>query len=353
MNIGIMTAWNQNAGPAICAQLLARQWVKEEHNVKIFSYILSDFHGTAIVGEDEDFVYRCFSARGKGFLDPRPILENRFDIFMANDVGMFPMDELCKIFSLIKRSAKTINIIHESGPSPNPSFYNFDWDRIVCFDQRYKDFLSKIYSPDLITIIPHPLYPWRPGDKIEARKKLNLPLDKYILFVFGQGLDEKLRILGNLRVLSKKYNIVLLIVSLEEPGPLKENGLTIEYRKQAPDLYTLYDYLYSADALIINKGLGEGKVVISTTIYQCLGSGRPILTYDSELVETVPDCVVIKYKTYEEFEKKLIKCFEDKAWIKKIIQAQEDYVKRHSPDKIAKEYLSLFREGRENEDRND
>ncbi len=352
MKIGMMTAWNQDAGPAICAELIGRQWVKEGHEVRIFSYLASDFHGTAIVRKDEDYVYRCFSTGGKGYLDPRPILESKLDLFVVQDLGMLPMDELFKIFPLIKQSAKTVNVIHDSGLSSNPSFYQFDWDRIVCFDERYKNFLTGVYPEELIETIPHPFYPWRPGDKEEARKKLNLPMDRYILFVFGQGLDKKLRILGSLRGLSKRYSILLLIVSLQEPGPLKENGLRIEVRKEAPDLRRLYDYLHAVDGLIINKGLGEEKVVVSTTSYQCLGSGCPILAHDSSLVETTPDNVIVKYRNYEDLEQNLVSLFEDKERVERLKQAQENYVGENSPEKIAKAYLELFKEEK-NEDRND
>jgi glycosyltransferase involved in cell wall biosynthesis len=340
----MMTAWNQDAGPAICAELIGREWMREKHEVRILSYILSDFHGTAIVGEDEDYVCRCFSTGRKGYLDAKPILGTKFSLFITNDLGMFPMDELAKVFPLVKRTAKTLNIIHEAEFPSNPSFYQFDWDRIVCFDERYKRFLTKVYPPELIEIIPHPLHPWSPGDKWEARKRLNLPLDKYILFVFGHGLSEKLKIVGSLRELAKKYNILLLIASLHDPGSLKEDGLGIEVRKEAPDLNRLYDYLHAVDALIVNKRKGEEKVVVSTTIYQCLGSGCPILAYDSNLVETIPDDVIIKYRSYEEFEENLARLFENKGRGEKLRQAQEDYVKRNSPERIARAYLELFRE---------
>ncbi|MCK4326087.1 glycosyltransferase family 4 protein [bacterium] len=347
MKVGMMTAWNEDAGPAICAELIGRQWVKEGHRARIFSYTLSDFHGRAIVAKDEDYVHRCFSTAAKRYLDPGPILESKLDLFVVQDLGMLPMDELAKIFPLIKRSAKTVNVIHGSGLSSNPSFYQFDWDRIVCFDERYKRFLTKVYPSELIEVIPHPLQPWMPGDKGEARKRLNLPPDGYILLVFGQALDEKLRMLGSLRELSKKHNILLLIVSLQEPGPLKENGLGIEVRKESPDLEKLYDYLYAVDALIMNKGIREEKVVVSTTAYQCLGSGCPILAYDSNLVETIPNDVIIKYRNFEEFEENLVSLFEDEERVKRLNQAQEDYVRENSPDRIAKAYLELFKEERE------
>ena len=345
MKIGMMSAWNQDAGPAVCAELIGRQWVKERHEVRIFSYILSSLHGRTIIGKDEEFVCRCFGTGEKGYLDLKPILKHKFDVFITNDLGMFPMDELAKIFPLIKRTAKAVNIIHESGISSNPSFYNFDWDRLVCFDARYKNFLLKVYPPGLISIIPHPVCPWKPGDKIEARKKLSLPLDRHILFIFGQELSEKLKILESLRVLSKKYNILLVIVSLQPPGHLEENGLKIEFRKEIPDLDRLHDYLHAADALVINRGWREKKVVVSTTIFQSLGSGCPVLAYDSNFVENIPNEVIIKYSSYEEFEEKLVRLFEDGDERDVLKKAQEEYVRRHSPEKIAKAYLELFAEG--------
>ena len=345
MKIGMMSAWNQDAGPAVCAELIGRQWVKEGHEVRIFSHILSGFHGRAIMGEDEEFVCRCFSTGEKDYLDPGPILEHNFDVFITNDLGMFPMDELAKIFPLIKKTAKAVNIIHESGIPSNPSFYNFDWDRIVCFDTRYKNFLLKAYPPGLISIIPHPVRPWKPGDKIEARKKLNLPSDGHVLFIFGQELSEKLKILGSLRVLSKKYNILLVIVSLQPPGRFEENGLKIEFRKEILDLDRLHDYLHATDALIVNRGWRERKVAVSTTIFQSLGSGCPVLAYDSNFVENIPDEVIIKYSSYEEFEKKLVCLFEDRDKRDILKKVQEEYVRRHSPEKIAKAYLELFAEG--------
>lgn len=82
-------------------------------------------------------------------------------------------------------------------------------------------------------------------------------------------------------------------------------------------------------------------MVVSTTTYQCLGSGCPILAYDSNLVETIPNDVIIKYRSHKEFEDSLVNLFEDKEKVKRLRQAQENYVKENSPEKIAKAYLEL------------
>ena len=220
---------------------------------------------------------------------------------------MLPMDELAKVFSMVKKTTKTVNVIHDCVLSNDPSFYQFEWDKIVCFDERYKDFLKKVYNEEIITIIPHPCNPWNPGNKEEARKKLDLPVDGYILFVFGQKLNEKLWVINSLKDLSEIFDVSLLIVSLEEPVPLKRKDLKIYFRKEAPDIKRLYDYLYAVDALIVNKEIMRKNIVISTTAFQCLGSGCPILAYASKLVEEFPDDVIIKYKVFDELEEKLKK----------------------------------------------
>lgn len=345
MKIGMMTAWNQDAGAAISAELIGRQWVKDGHEVRIFSYILSDFHGKAIVGKDEDYVFRCFSTGEKKYLDPRPILECNPDIFITNDLGMFPMDELAKIFPLIKRKAKTINIIHESKLPSNPSFYQFEWDRLICFDQRYKDFLRRVYPDELIEIIPYPCDHWRTGDKEVARERLNLPQSEYIIFTFGQCIDEKVKILPTLQELANRYPILLLVVSTQDPGPLKGNSLKIEIRKEAPDLERLYDYLYAADLLINNqRAIGDDRAMVSTTTYQCLGSGCPIFACASEKFKTTPDDIIIKYRSYEELRQNFVKFFEDSDIRERLKKRQKEYVRRYSPEKIAKMYIELFNE---------
>ena len=88
--------------------------------------------------------------------------------------------------------------------------------------------------------------------------------------------------------------------------------------------------------------MGERKAVVSTSIYQTIGAGCPVLAYDSSLVETIPDEVIIKYRSYERFEEKLERLFEEGDARDALKRAQEEYVRGHSPEKIAKAYLKLF-----------
>lgn len=105
------------------------------------------------------------------------------------------MNELAKVFHHIRRKAKTITVIHDRMLSSNPSFYQFEWDAIVCNDKRFVEFLKKAFPEEKIHVISHPYNQWKVGDKIHARKKLNLPLDKKIIMNFGQRVEEFIQVL--------------------------------------------------------------------------------------------------------------------------------------------------------------
>jgi|GEM_PF-5571520 hypothetical protein len=60
MKIGMMGAWNQTCGVSIHAELVGRAWVEQGHPLRGFSFIENDYHGRSLVGQDEDYVTRCF-----------------------------------------------------------------------------------------------------------------------------------------------------------------------------------------------------------------------------------------------------------------------------------------------------
>ncbi|MGQ9543570.1 MAG: hypothetical protein ACUVTM_05755 [Candidatus Bathyarchaeia archaeon] len=339
MKIGMMSAWNLDAGPSIHAELIGREWVKMGHKLHVFSFLRSDYHGTVFVREDEDYVHRCFGTRGD--LDPRPILRSDFNYFIVQDLCMLPKDDLGKIYHHIKRKAKTINIIHDAELSSNPSFYQFDWDAIVCFDDRYRMFLREVYPENQIYTIPYPCHPVVKGDKIVARRMLGLPEDKKILLVFGQRVRGDLEMIRSISSLGRKYSILLLIVSIHAEGLVEAENIQVGVRREAPRIDELYNYLHAADALILNRRVEKGAV-ISSTAHQCLGAGCPIVALDSPFFEYFKD-EVLKYRTSGEFEDNLIEVFEGGEKVRRSLRAAEKYVKENSSEKIAERYLELFR----------
>jgi len=108
--------------------------------------------------EDEPHVKRCYTLRKYRnkpgfFFDPRPFLMQDCDVFVVQNLEILPMQELLKVYPFVRERAKTVFVVHEGKPSKDPIFYEFDWDAIVCFDERYQKFLKEIYSKDNQAVI--------------------------------------------------------------------------------------------------------------------------------------------------------------------------------------------------------
>ena len=343
MKIAMMSAWNEDSGVSIHAELIGREWVKMGHDLKVFSFLTHDFHGTAIVGKDEDYVARRFTtSKAKSpYLDPRPILEADFEIFVTQDLGMLPKDCLGKIFHHIQRKASTITVIHDNGPSADPSFYQFDWDRIVCFDHRYEEFLKKCHPEEKICLIPFPCMPLRRGDKKAAREKLGLPQDKKIILIFGQRLKEHITIIPLIREVSSHFPCLLLIVCQKDIDLLKGLEMVdMEIRQESPSIEGLHNYLHASDVLIIHRSPCNG-VVVSSTAYQCLGSGCPILASNTNFFETMKD-VLVTYSDFEEFKVNLMDILIEGEKYQASECALEAFLRLNSAEAIARQYIDLF-----------
>ena len=270
----MMTAWNTDSGVAVHAEPIAKAWIEMGHEVTIFTFTKEDFHGEGFTDEDEDYVIRCFGTRKTNYLDPAPILTRQFDIFVVQDLGMLPVDNLAKVFPLIRRTAKTVHIVHENALPGEPWFYQLEWDKVVYFCKR-QAFLKSVY-PDS-KLIHFPCFPVRKKDKIEARKKLNLPLDKKIVYEFCQrGYRPFLRELPN--ELKEMAVLVVLIPPhyefLEEDNPPR---WMIVRREEVLSHERFDDYLFASDAVILHKFQSRYRAVVSSTAFQALGAGCPIL----------------------------------------------------------------------------
>ena len=340
----MMSAWNETSGVSIHAELVGREWVKTGQRLKVFSFLEKDFHGYALIGTDEDYVIRCFGTPERSnYLNPIPFLREDYDFFVAQDLGMLPRDKLGKIFYRVGKKAKTILVVHTNKLKDDPSFYQFDFDAVVCFDYRYKNFLKEVYPEDKIHIIPFPCYPWKEGNREEARKKLGLPLEKKIIFVFGQKWRNMLDTVPMLLDISKEYPLLLLIFSAaQRVYGFEKLGKTAIIRKEVLEQEKIYDYLYAADAMIFGKHSVEGAV-LSSTAHLIMGSGCPIIARDSNFFEMM-DKEVLKYRDLQEFKKCLVSAFEKDKRYEECRKGAKEYVERNSSDKIADKFLKLFKE---------
>jgi len=342
MNITMMSRWNIPCGVSTHAELLGRALVKLGHNLKVLAPVeYEDYH----TDKDEPYVLRCYRRPNKGegfFFNPEPFLKDDCDVFMVQNLEILPMEELLKVYPRIKGQAQTVFVIHEGKPPKDLTFYKFDWDAIVCFDERYREFLRNIYPEDKIKIIPYPCHPLMLGDKKEARLKLNLPLDKKIIFNYGIGIYRHLHLLPTIERVSKKYPLIFLTLThiqewydLFDAVRLKYKF--IELRNGKLPVNMLYGYLHASDCLLIHKDSAEA-VVVPSTAYLSLGAGRPILAYNTNFFATF-DKEVLKYSSLSEA---LEDVFEQKDNVKSVLKAAEEFVKENSSFEIAQKFIQLF-----------
>ncbi len=348
MKIKMMSRWNASCGVSAHAEMVGRIWRKMGHELKVLAPLENNLSRTE---KDEPYVVRCYelnekwSGKEKPLFNPVPFLEDDFDVFVVQNLEMMPLQELLEIYPVIREKAKTVLVVHEGGPPQNPYFYKFGWDAVVCFDERYKDWLKNIYPAQQINIIPYPCYPLKKGDRIEARQKLNLPLDKKIIFNYGLGVFRHIHLLPTIERLNKKYPLVLLTLTHVEDwydlfSALKERYKFIELRKGPISVNDLYTYLHASDVLLIHKDHAS-CVVVSSTAYLCMGAGCPLLVSDTNFFETLNE-EVIKYKNLRELRCRLEDIFEKRTSIINSLKAAEKYVQKYSSYEIGKKFIELF-----------
>lgn len=344
MKIVMMSRWNIPCGVSLHAELIGRAWVEMRHSLQLLAPVeWEDYHSDV----DEPYVTRCYRLprpdRKEGyFFDPEPFLKAEGDVFVVQNLEILPMEDLIKIYPIIKNKFKTVFVVHEGKPPKDQTFYKFEFDAIVCFDERYKKFLKKIYPEEKITIIPYPCHPLLHGDKSEARKKLNLPLEKKLIFNYGIGVYRHLHLLPTIRRVNEKYPLILLTMThipdwYELFEAVKGIYPFIDLRKGDIPIKELYTYLHASDVLLIHKDSAEA-VVVPSTAFLCLGSGCPILAYDTNFFETL-DREVIKYSELGEALKEI---FEGSQRVRSTFEIAKDFVRRNSSYVIAERFIKLF-----------
>ncbi len=349
MKVAMMGAWNTDSGASIHAELVGRAWVNKGIDLKVFSFYRHSFHGTALTKKvDEDYVRRCFTVYGtpNPEMDTASLLDEDFDIFVTQDLGMLPMSHLLDIFPQIKKKAKTVNVVHDGELSKKPEYFKFDWDHVVCFDDRYRDFLKQAYPEGLLSIIPYPSFPYRPSDMAQAREELGLPQDKKIVLIFGQAAEHALNTTLVLDRFAGRYDVMLVVLTeveqvLRDFRHIQDKpNFEMKIVEKSPDLELLYKYLYASDCMIYNKH-SMPIVVVGSTVFQCMGSGCPILSRESNFVYPFGR-EVIKHNNYYELEENLLDVFEKGKKYQAQQKAIVDYLEEKSAEPTAERFLELF-----------
>lgn len=346
MKIVMMTPWNVACGVSIHAELIGREWVKAGHELKVFAPQEEDKLPTA---RDEPYASRCYS-RGKDFqgglkelwLDSKPLLESDYQFFVAQNLELLPVRELAEIFLQITGKAKTILVIHEGNKSclASSEYQAFNWDAVVCFDERYRKEFSKVFPIESIRLIPYPAHPKLLGDKEEARKKLGLPLDGRIILTYGISMQQHLPVFLAIERLNKAFPLKYLLLVHETPAQIlnqvKAKYDFVEVREGAHSIEELYRYLHAADVLLLHKQ--SAGLVVSSSVYLCLGSGCPIAIFEGRYTEDLGE-EVFKYKNLNELQGVLALIFEEERPSQEAI---DKFLTEKAASKVASSFIELF-----------
>ncbi len=344
----MMCLWNAANGPSIHAEFVGGAWVKAGHQLRVFS---PKKHPDArpTFQQDDDFVIRHFSVdevipvTRASWFDASPLLNEAYDVFVAQNLERLPMEKLLEVFPKIKEKAVTVKVAHEGKPSEDPLYYTFDWDAIVCFDQRYKDYLIKFFPPEKIHMIPYPYHPLNLGDKRKARKALGFRPDEKIVFSFGFRPKDIESALPALNDVAKDYSLRYMVIAnpdsdISELGEAKKRYSFLDLQVRPLPLDELFTYLHASDALLIHRESSQKyKAVVSSSVCQVLGSGCPILFQESNYVELHGD-EIIKYRNFEEMKSKLIDLLNNGFDTSKV----EKFLNDHNAEWIAGRFLHLF-----------
>lgn len=259
-----MCLWNAANGPSIHAELIGRAWLKLGHQIRVLS---AENHPDArsTLQKDEDFVIRHFQVskiipftRASHF-DTNPLLNEDYNVFIAQNLERLPAEKLLEVFPEIKKKAITCVVVHEGKAPEDPLYYKYDWDALVCFDQRYKNYLVKSFPSEKIRMIPYPCNPLEPGDKREARKILGLPLNEKIVFSFGFRPKDIVAVLPAIKEVAKAYHLRYVIIANPESdvGELhktKKKYDFIDLQVKPLTHEELYTYLYMVQMYCLFTG---------------------------------------------------------------------------------------------------
>jgi len=262
-----------------------------------------------------------------------------YELFIVQNLELMPMHELLKLWPGIKEKAATVLVIHEGYLPPYPEFYTFNWDAIVCFDERYVAEFGKKFPLERIHVISYPCHAWQPGLKEAARIELGLPLDKKIVLSYGIAIHQHFVALPVLEELSQVYDLTYVVLPTEGKSGVVERAQAkygfIEVREMVPTVDELYTYLHAADALLLYKQ--SPNIVVCSTVYLCAGSGCPIVISEGRYTESLGD-EVLKYSNFDELRRVLSGVFEGHRVSESALRA---FLDQHGARQIAEQFIEL------------
>jgi len=342
MKIAILGRWNATCGASLHAELIGREFIKMGYELIVFAPTFKSANKWwhhKIIMEDEDFVIRAYEEDdprgGSGKIYTEKILSENFDFLIVESYKGLPCREVERILPEIKKRSKVIIVLHE-GKKEDLKYRNIEeFDAVVVFDRRYID---EVCNAKNVYVIPYPCYPLTRPREVKRREA------KKIFFSFGRQPEfEYMDYIKALRELRSRYDLVYRIV--RSNGMLHVKERWIEQIRKRLTIEEIYDFLNRSDIHLLPKGSTE-SVVVSSTVYQCLGSLCPIIAPKARYFETLPEehgvKPVVLYTDIEDLKGKIVRLLEDDSYRNAVLRAAEKFVKENSSEVVAKKFIELY-----------
>ncbi len=357
MRIGLITRWNATCGISLHAEILGREFINLGHDIIVFAPTIDsagrDWHHRHLDVEDEPWVYRVYvevdnPLREPGYVNEDTICNEDYDVLVIEGYYRLPVLKLRQIIKRIQRKGvPVIMVLHEYNWERTKPLLLLPTNRIVVFDQR---FIDEILIPNTkhilhkVKIIP---YPVEKPINVESYRPA-FAENKILFITFGrQPPEEYTDFIKALRIISRRYDIIYWIIRSD--GKLDLDEPWIIQWIQRPSIETIYKYLKGSDIHLLPKSRVRNKVVVSSTVYQTIASGTPIVTPDTRYVETIPTDsngvgAIIKYRNVEDLVEKIVRLIEDHEFREYVKLKALEFTEMYRSDKVARLYVELIKD---------
>ncbi|RUM29032.1 MAG: glycosyltransferase family 1 protein [Aquifex sp.] len=347
MNIGILSRWNATCGVSLHAEMIGRELLRRGHNITVFAPYLESANRWwhhKLIRQDEDFVVRCYeeiSPEGEeGTLDIAKVLEHELDILIVESYEKIPYSSVEKLVKVLKdKGVPSIAIIHE-GLYEEIRYSDMNiFEKVVVFDNRFiEEVLRARVSTEKIEIIPYPCYP------VNASKRKFAEDGVIRFFSFGrQPKEEYCPYVEGLKVLRKYFPKIQYRV-IRAMDPLRINEEWVSQEERILDYEDIVSELHKADIHLLPKG-NTKRVVVSSTLYQILGTLTITVVPDNRFFETIPhgeESPVVFYKDVEELVNKLKEVIRDEERRIKIKENARKFVEKNDVRVITEKFERLI-----------
>jgi len=294
--------WNATCGVSLHAELIGRELLRRGYTLQVFAPLAESagrWWHHRLIREDEPFVKRVYtelSPQGEeGRLNPEHVLREPPDVLIVESYEKLPYRDLERLVADLKKMGiPSLAVVHESSPQ------DLRYEDLSLFEYRREVLRDRAGSVN-VEVLPYPCLPVREGKRRFAED------GKIVFLSFGRQPKEEYReYVSVLRRLREDYpQILYRVIRASDPLRLEEEWIEEELR--ILDIKDIYRLLHSSDIHLLPKGRTR-RVVISSTLYQTLGSLCPTVAPMSRFFETIPrgdEAPLLLYEGEADLEEKL------------------------------------------------